>query len=157
VNLEKTNNKKITLALHKSETLLKASKSNTQEALTSVASDFGSTLFTFKNENLNERKNHLLSLVTPSLSKKMFDPNRKGEVSDTDVLGSDNPELASSAVIKDSVYNWTGSNSAKVILTIEQTLSAGSDSAKTIYEVTVNLINEREKWNVTGFVMKEVM
>lgn len=156
-NQEKTTNVKANTQLQQVENKLKAFESNTPKRLTNIAEDFGVTLFTFNKDNREERKKHLLSLISPSLSKRIFDSTRQGEPSDKEPIASENPKLSSVGKVVDTVYNWTGTDTAKVVLTVEQILSAGTVSDKSVCQLTVNLKNNGSKWIITGFNAQQNM
>lgn len=156
-NQEKTANFKANVQYRQVESKLKASESNTPRQLTSIGKDFGVTLFTFNKDYRAERKKHLLSLISPSLYKWIFDSTGQGGSTDKEPIASENPKLSSVGKVVDTVYNWTGTDTAKVILTIEQILSVGFDSEKSVSQLTVNLKNNGSKWIITGFNAQQIM
>lgn len=156
-NQEKTANLMANAQVRQVESRLKYSESNTPKRLTNIAENFGVTLFTFNNDNRAVRKKHLLSLISPSLSKRIFDSTKQGVSMDKEPIASENPNLSSVGKVVDSVYNWTGTDTAKVILTIEQILSVGSKSEKSVSKISVDLKNNGSKWIIIGFSAQQIM
>lgn len=151
---EKTAHTTLSVQLKQVEMKLRATTENSPEQLKKVAEEFVKTLFSFDKNSQTERKKRLLKLASKKLGKELFD---KSYPANTEPIGAKNSQITSLVTIKDSVYNQTGPDTAKVLVTIEQSLQTDNMEDKTIQEIQVDLSYNGEEWKVVKFSAKPIL
>lgn len=151
---EKAAHMKANTQLQQVKTKLRAANENSPVQLKKVAEDFARTLFSFEKSNQSERKKRLIELTSPKFGKELFDKNKNVN---SEPISTKNSLITSQAKVKESIYNQTGPDTAKVKVTIEQSLQTDYMEDKTVQEIQVDLSYNGNKWKVVKFTAKPVL